>query len=157
MFTCNYLTISKLSSTIGQTTILHKSKNIKIFQINGVKTDLVNYQYPWLKKPIHSSNINIASIEDIAAMKLSAITCRGTKKDFIDLFFLLKKYSLKELLSMYATKYNDGSEFLVIKSLTYFNDAEDNEDCQMFIQTNWEEVKTVITKIVQDYIKHYPV
>lgn len=147
------LTISKLIDKVGQTSIINQSKNIKIFQINGVKTDLVNYHYPWLKDPIISDGLKLASIEDIAAMKLSAITGRGTKKDFIDLFFLLKKFTLKEMLSFYMQKHNDGSEFLVVRSLTYFVDADEDDDCDMFVDLNWEEIKTFITAEVQKHIK----
>jgi predicted nucleotidyltransferase component of viral defense system len=57
-------------------------------------------------------NIRLASIEDIAAMKLSAITGRASRKDFVDIYFLLIKYSLKELVEFYNQKYHDGSEFL---------------------------------------------
>jgi hypothetical protein len=147
------LTINKLLDKVGQTSIINQSKNIKIFQINGVKTDIVNYHYPWIKQPVISAGIKLADIEDIAAMKLSAITGRGTKKDFIDLFFLLKKFTMKEMLSLYKKKYNDGSEFLVIRSLTYFTDADKQEDCKMFVDLNWEDVKSHITKEVQNYIK----
>lgn len=69
-------------------------------------------------------NICLASIQDIAAMKLSAITSRGAKKDYIDLFFLLDSYTLPQLFDFYKVKFPDGSDFLVVKSLTYFNDAE---------------------------------
>jgi hypothetical protein len=152
-FSCDDLTITKLLNKVGQTSIINQSTNIKIFQIKGVKTDIVNYHYPWLKKAVSSNGIFLADVEDIAAMKLSAITGRGTKKDFIDLFFLLKKFTLKDMLSMYLQKYQDGSEFLVVKSLAYFDDAEQEDNCQMLIDVNWKEVKAHIINEVQKYIK----
>jgi len=51
----------------------------------------------------------MATDKDIAAMKLSAITNRGTKKDFIDLYYLLKNHSLEQMLSYYTTIYGEGS------------------------------------------------
>jgi len=54
---------------------------------------------------------------------LSAITGRGSRKDFIDLYFLLQEFNLKALLDFYTEKFYDGSPFLVLKSLTYFEDA----------------------------------
>jgi hypothetical protein len=152
-FSCDDITIMKLLNKVGQTSIINQSSNIKIFQIEGVKTDIVNYHYPWLKNPLFLNDIVLADIEDIAAMKLSAITGRGTKKDFVDLFFLLKKFTLKEMLSMYLQKYQDGSEFLVVKSLAYFDDADEQEDCQMLIDVNWKDVKAYIISEVQKYIK----
>ena len=88
--------------------------------------------------------------KDIAAMKLNAIAGRGSKKDFIDLFFLLKKYSLKEMISFYNQKYTDGSEFMVQKSLTYFDDADEQLSPKMFYDFNWEDCKQ---KIVEEVLK----
>jgi len=86
-------------------------------------------------------------------MKLAAITGRGTKKDFIDLFFLLKEYTFVEILNFYKDKYHDGSEFLVLKSLLYFEDAERNEEPKFFKQYNWDEIKKTITTTVENHIK----
>jgi hypothetical protein len=70
-------------------------------------------------------NIN-ATLKDIAAMKLAAITNQGTKKDFIDFYFLLQHFSFNQMLELYKQKYTEGSLFNVIRSLTYFMDAEEN-------------------------------
>ena len=67
---------------------------MQFFEIDGVKVDFVNYNYPWLDEPIIEEGITIASIDDIAAMKVNAIINRGTKKDFIDIDFLLERYTL---------------------------------------------------------------
>jgi glutamate synthase domain-containing protein 1 len=81
-------------------------------------------------------------------MKLAAVAGRGSKKDFIDIYFLLKEFSLSELLAFYNQKYSDGSSFMVLKSLTYFNDADDDPNPVMLIPTSWEQVKTYIAKEV---------
>ncbi len=86
-------------------------------------------------------------------MKLSAITGRGTKKDFIDLFFLLQSFSLDEILTFYNQKYHDGSEFLVLKSLSYFEDADEDEDPVMLHPFNWNEIKEFIKKKLKDYLQ----
>lgn len=57
---------------------------------------------------------------DISAIKLNAIAGRDSKKDFIDLYFLLEQFSMKQMLDMYLKKYSDGSEFMLTKSLLYF-------------------------------------
>ena len=85
-------------------------------------------------------------------MKLAAITGRGNRKDFIDLFFLLKQFSLNELMDFYKGKYKDGSPYLVIKSLTYFEDAENDHIPIMYKKANWQKVKKEITSAVQDYV-----
>ena len=86
-------------------------------------------------------------------MKLAAVTGRGTKKDFIDIYFLLLQFSLKEMMEFYKNKYADGSDFLVLKSLTYFEDAEQEQEPFMFNNISWHVIKeTVLTKHT-DYLK----
>jgi hypothetical protein len=63
------------------------------------------------------NHIKLASPSDIAAMKISAITGRGSKKDFVDLYFLLQQYSLKEIFHFYSLKYRYASEYLALNSL----------------------------------------
>lgn len=129
---------------IGSMVQLKKSTNINIFTINNIKVDIVNYPYLWIEKPLIENNITIADKPDIAAMKLAAITGRGTKKDFIDLYFLLKYFTLAEMLTFYKQKYPDGSEFLVMRSLSYFTDADENEQPLMIEPLNWNHVKNAI-------------
>jgi predicted nucleotidyltransferase component of viral defense system len=133
---------------------IRNTQNIKVFLINGIKVDMVNYQYPWLGEEILVEGIRLNTIKDIGAMKLSAITGRGTKKDFIDLSVLLEKFSLKELMNSYLTKYRDGSEFLVLKSLGYFNDAEEDEMPEMIIEKSWEQVKSEIKSALRNYVSN---
>ena len=150
---CDEFTISNILNKIGKVRVLKKSENINIYLIDGIKVDIVNYPYLWLKNIVLEDALRLAGIEDVAAMKLSAITNRGTKKDFIDLFFLLKEYSLEELFDFYEKKYNDGSIFLVIKSLAYFDDADLEEMPNMCIPVNWGKVKNNINHVLNDYLK----
>ena len=126
------------------------TKNIHIFTINGVKTDIVNYKYSWIDESIEDGGIKLAGLKDIAAMKMAAITNRGSKKDFIDFYFLLNHFSLKEIIDFYLGKYPDASAFLACKSLVYFADADIQVMPKMLVPTDWEEVKkTIITKVKQ--------
>jgi hypothetical protein len=135
---------------LGEFEIFKRSKNIIISSICGVKTDFVNYKYSLLDEPKIIEGIRFVSTKDIAAMKLNAIIGRGSKKDFIDLFFLLNEFSLREMLDFYQTKYNDGSPFMVVKSLTYFADADIQITPKMFLDFNWETCKQ---KIIEEVIK----
>ena len=130
---------------------LKKSTNINIFSIDDVKVDFVNYTYPWLQNQLLIDGIRLAGIEDIAAMKLAAITGRGSRKDFIDLYFLFQKFNLNELLDFYKKKYFDGSEYLVLKSLTYFTDAENDIDVEMIKDISWGKIKAKILEAVNLY------
>jgi len=137
---------------IGDTKLLHKSKNIIVYLINGIKTDFVRYSYQWLEETCYVDGLKLASKRDIAAMKLAAITGRGTKKDFIDIYFLLREFSLKEMIDLYNNKYSDGSSFLVLKSLGYFADAENDPMPVMLKAVSWELVKNEIKSTLADYL-----
>jgi len=112
--------------------------------VNGIKVDIVSYPYDWIDNPIYAEGVVLAGIKDIAAMKLSAITNRGTKKDFIDYYFLLKRYSLTELIELYRQKYSDAQLFTSIKSLSYFEDAESAPMPDMIVPVDWDVVKSTI-------------
>ena len=133
----------------GELEISKTSKNINIYWVDGIKVDCVNYPYEWLDDCHVIDGVRLASINDIAAMKISAIINRGTKKDFIDLHFLLKEMSLNQILDLYDQKYPDGSRFIAIKSLTYFEDAESDPMPYMFSDITWEEIKVSIINEVR--------
>ena len=112
--------------------------------VDDIKIDFVDYVYKWIDAPLCDGDIRLASMKDIAAMKITAIEGRGTKKDFVDIYFLLKKYSLKNLLDFYSQKYPDSSSFMAMKSLAYFEDAEEEPMPYMFVDVSWDEIKKSI-------------
>ncbi|HAF29404.1 MAG TPA: hypothetical protein DCG75_10195 [Bacteroidales bacterium] len=144
--------ISEKINKLGKVTTLKNNKNLHIYLINSIKVDLVNYPYPWIDKAIIEDNLILAGKKDIAAMKLAAITGRGAKKDFIDLCFLLNYFSLSEMISFFKEKFKDGSEFLVIKSLSFFEDADQDEEPVMLETHNWKKTKTTITNHLKEYL-----
>ncbi|MEA2012179.1 MAG: nucleotidyl transferase AbiEii/AbiGii toxin family protein [Verrucomicrobiota bacterium] len=147
-------TIVRRLKRIGDITILKASEGINIFLVDGIKVNIVNYDYPWLDDALIKDDLKLVTFKDIASMKLSVITNRGTKKDFIDLVYLLDMFSFDELLSWYKQKYDDGSIFLVLKSLFYFDDAENEEMPNMLSEVNWDEIKNkLITKYKEINLK----
>ncbi len=126
---------------LGDIEDLHQSRSILTVKVNGIKVDLVNYQYELLSPATVTDTIRMVSKQDIAAMKLGAIAGRGKKRDFIDLYFLMEYFSLREILGFYQIKYPDGNSFLILKSLTYFEDADLENDLNLLIPVDWEKVK----------------
>lgn len=88
-------------------------------------------------------------LKDIAVQKIQAIQGRGSKEDFYDLFFLLQHYTLEEMLCFYVQKYPQFSMFRVRMSLTYFEDAENQDDPKLFEKVDWETVKATIAEAVR--------
>lgn len=112
-------------------------------KVSKTKFSLFYYQYPLIKKTINFEGIQILQKEDIAAMKIHALEDRGTKRDFFDLYFLAKDFSLEEMLKFYDQKYGNLKEhiYIIIRSLNYFIDAERDKDPKMLKKVSWQEVK----------------
>jgi len=148
-FDTETITDTLRSEAFDSFSILVDGKAIKHYLINQVKVDIVEYhRYKWLEDVIIDDQIRIAGLKDIAAMKIAAITNRGSRKDFIDLFFLLKIFSIKKIIEFYQMKYDDADVFFAILSLTYFADADNQIMPKMLIPTSWEDVKkSIITEV----------
>ena len=143
-------------SSYGNIEKQQTSKTIRVFTINGVKVDIVNYsRYPWLEEPVEEDGLRLASPKDIAAMKIGAIEGRGSRKDFVDMYFLLQHFSLEEILDFYAQKYPNYSLYRALMSLTYFVDAEKFDMPKMFMDFDWEECKSFILNKVKEYESRY--
>ena len=132
----------------GPVHVLKKSKNILICSVQGIKVDMVNYSYPILENTLISDGIRMVGLKDIAAMKMNAISGRGSKKDFIDVYYLLQYFTLEVMIDLYLQKYSNGSEFLVRKSLTFFDDAEDEEMPVMLEDISWDRIKERILEVL---------
>ena len=141
--------IAERLSQLGQIKTLKKSKNIKIFIVNDIKIDFVNYKYPWIDQPVEESGLSIASDKDIAAMKVAAITGRGSKKDFVDMYFLLQNYKMAQIIDFYESKYSDASLYLALKSLAFFEDADAQPMPKMLKACQWQEVKAFVLNEVK--------
>lgn len=127
------------------------TKRIKAYFLNNVKVDVVNYDYKWIDEPVLEDGLRLASPKDIAAMKVNAVMGRGTKKDFVDVYFLLQHYSFEELIQFYLQKYTDGSEYRALLSMSYFADADPQPMPYMFQQVDWDTIKNEIRHQVQAY------
>ena len=137
---------------IGQTIPERCTAKIKTYRVCGVKTDFVSYDcYPWIDDPILEDGLRLASPKDIAALKVNAILGRGTRKDFVDMYFLIQHYGLSQIFAFYKEKYPNYSEYRALLSLTYFEDAEQNPMPRMFKDVSWEEMKRSILWAVEDY------
>ena len=84
--------IIEMFSSMGSFTIHNRTKRILQGALRGIKVDVIDYsQYPWIDAAVVEDGITLASPRDIAAMKINAIEGRGTRKDFIDIYFLLQE------------------------------------------------------------------
>lgn len=149
--------INKMSE-FGDCVVLNNQKSILQLVVSGVKVDVIDYSlYKWIDSPVCENGLKLASVQDIAAMKINAIEGRGSRKDFIDVYMLLKKYSLDEILGFYKQKYPNYSIFRALLSLTFFEDAERESMPIMLIDDSWGQMKKNILSVVEEYQKNNPV
>jgi predicted nucleotidyltransferase component of viral defense system len=153
-FTPNDLNTTKIIQkirTFGKFELQHQEKNTLIGILNDVRISFITYQYKIINKFKRYKNINIADEFDIAAMKLEAISGRGSKKDFVDFYFILKNISLQDIFKLYEKKYGKAisNNYHLLKSLVYFEDAEVQAMPKMIKQADWETIKKVIINEVK--------
>lgn len=117
--------------------------------VDSVKVDLLRYSYPLLQPVVVQPDYTMLAKEDIVAMKLSAITNRGSQKDFYDLYFLLDDFELKEMLEFYRGKFQGHDPFFVLRSLVYFDDADSEPSPMLLSPLDWDTVKARIISCVK--------
>jgi hypothetical protein len=121
--------------------------------VNGVRVTFLQYQYPLLK-PIERWNemsCPLASLEDLACMKLSAVAQRGARKDFCDIYALGKNvFSLSQMLGFYQKKFSIRDIGSVLYGLVYFDDAESERMPRMLLDVSWREIRNTILGWVKE-------
>jgi hypothetical protein len=118
-----------------------------IFQvvIDGIKVDLVKYNYELIEDVKKEHGIKYLGEKDISAMKLMAVANRGDQaKDFIDIYYLLKKISLSDMFEYYKQKYKQSDISSIKRSLVYFDDVT---------ESNWNSVKLLHDKLSASRVK----
>jgi hypothetical protein len=121
--------------------------------VKGVRVTFLQYQYPLLK-PLEQwdeMNCPLASLEDLACMKLSAIAQRGARKDFCDIYALGEKaFSLSQMLDFYQKKFGIRDIGSVLYGLVYFDDAESERMPRMLWDVTWREIRNTILGWVKE-------
>ena len=151
--------VSRMLENLSQDFTFHllfSSSNTLRGSIANIKTDIIAHRYKYIIEPVSMDNFFILSEEDIIAMKLNAIITSGERaKDFIDIYFLLEKFELADMIRFYNSKYNQENDGLILKSLIYFDDV-DISDWPILIKSpglKWSVIKKRIEDVVMRYLK----
>ena len=124
-------------------------------RVKEMRISLIYYEPPLLYPPVEWRNICVADIRDIGAEKIKTISQRGAKKDFIDLFAVLKmKYSISEVCGFFRRRFkeSDINLYHVLKSLVFFEDAEQDPLPPMLLEGKeweWESIKTFFVENIE--------
>lgn len=111
--------------------------------IDRVKVSFLGYAYPVLFPTRPFIDVAVADARDIACMKMSAIASRGAKRDFFDLYAAARVYTLAALVDFFKQKFAESryNGIHLLKSLTYFEDAERDPDPDLLMPLTWDTVK----------------
>ncbi|MBD3278570.1 MAG: hypothetical protein GF388_09735 [Candidatus Aegiribacteria sp.] len=123
---------------------LQDSAHTLTILMNGTKISFFRSEAPWLYETVPYRSFAIADMRDIAMMKLIAIHNRGSRKDFIDLYMILKgDLLLQDYFTLLPEKYDSSriNLYSILKSLNYFQDAEIEPMPTMLVPFRWEECK----------------
>ena len=127
-------------------------KNTIIGFVNNITVDLITHAYGYVKPPITEEAITYLSREDIAAMKLNAISNSGQRlKDFIDVYFLLEYFSVNDMLGFFEIKYPTINPLITLKAINYFDDIDESIDPPKLLKPlSLKEIK----KRINDAVLH---
>lgn len=122
--------------------------------LDGVRLSFLHYPYPLLDAPVAFRGAAVAGLRDIALMKLNAIAGRGGRRDFYDLHAICHHgLALGDLLADLPRKFGPGvNVYHVLKSLTYFDDAEADPEPLLRVSLRWEEVKAFFLREAPKYV-----
>lgn len=136
--------LRRLSKTLSLEVLLRDDHSL-VALADKVKISFFRYGDRFLFPPLRAKDFVMADPRDIALMKIVAIANRGSRKDFIDLFFLLKKtLTLEELFTLLKKKFAkvDYNSHHILKSLVYFDDAESEPMPKMLVPFQWRDLKS---------------
>ena len=147
--------LANLQSNFDHVKVESVAKDTLIAEIDGVSFSLFYYPYKLIKPLIDFETVRLASIEDVLAMKMVAIAMRGKRRDFIDAYYLLKKFGLDKIMELTLKKYPSYQPMIVLKGLIYFKNAEEDDvsrKIEIFDKNfSWEKAKKKIMEEVEKY------
>ena len=145
-FSSNVVSEDALLGSLQQVTgikVISKSPETLHLHVSTTKVSFLGYHYPMLFPTHQYGGVSVADPRDIGAMKLTAIASRGTKRDFVDLYVLAKKYGLDDLLRAFQQKFA-GTEYNplhILKSMIYFADADKEPMPNLLRSIAWDDIK----------------
>jgi hypothetical protein len=141
-------TLHEALGRIGTYETLQEAEHTLTVLLKGVKMSFFVIPDPFLFGGAPYSFFSLADVRDIALMKLAAISSRGSRKDFVDLYTVLRDGpALSDYFALLPRKYGPrANAYHILKSLTYFVDAEAEPMPVMLEPFNWKECKAFFVR-----------
>jgi predicted nucleotidyltransferase component of viral defense system len=143
---------NRFAESFPDSQVLNRTEGSLCLLVKGIKIDFLYHPYPLLREADIREGSRFLSLPDISAMKINAVTNRGSKKDFFDLYLLHQTgISISSCLDHFSKKYN-GNRFLALRSLLWFEDADTEPDPILHNDWTWKLVKSRIAELVDAII-----
>jgi predicted nucleotidyltransferase component of viral defense system len=135
--------IQEVLKSSGKFETVSEQDGLLVTRLNDTDTSFIYQHHPLLEPTVEYQGIKLASPIDIGLMKLAAITSRGARRDFVDIYCMREFISLEDLFEIAPKKYTDRPQFLAVavRALAYFEDAEQQPMPRMLIPVTWEDVR----------------
>jgi hypothetical protein len=145
----------RIASKIPSFRVVGRAPGTLHAEVSGIPVSILSYRYPLLlpTRVLPDLSVPIASLEDLACMKIAAIAGRGAAKDFWDLHTLLERRvaggELASVLELYQRKFPADDVGHVVRSLAYFGDADAAPLPRGLTPQCWAEIKADIARRVR--------
>lgn len=122
-----------------------KEKDTVYGELYGAKVSFIAYpSFIPVEQPLSYGSIKILKSDDITVMKIIAISQRGKKRDFFDLYWLIQhgenlETAMQKLKKQYPSVAHNYHH--ILKSLVYFEDADNDPTPELNFKVSWTEVK----------------
>jgi hypothetical protein len=123
--------------------------------VEGVRVSFFHYPYPFVDAPQPYEGLRVASVLDIAAMKLVAVAQRSARRDFVDLYVILQQMPFRTVAARAVQRYGAGfiEPVVVGKGLTWFEDADREPDPHYLGQpVPWDDVKAFFVSSFRQFV-----
>ncbi len=143
----------EIRTHFSQVDLVNKTKGSLCSLISGIKVEFFHHPYPRLMPTDELEGLNLLSIADVAAMKVNAVTNRGSKKDFSDLYMLeSNSFTLAQSVDSFCQKYGESSRLLALRSLAWFEDAEHEPSPHYLTEISWSQIRQTMQDRVRKLI-----
>jgi len=136
--------------------VISEGEGYLIVTIEDIRVSLLKYEYPFLEKPVAYQGIPVAGVLDLASMKVIAISQRGTKREFADLYCILQEMPFHKIADHMVKRFGKGriNPVHIGKSLVYFSDADSNPEPEYVKgrDVSWEKIKSFFRNHVRQFV-----
>ena len=137
---------------VGKVVVQSRSPGTLRVVVDGLRLSFLEEQAPLLFPGASYQGLTVADTQDIAVMKVVAIGGRGSRKDFVDLYFYLRGAGgLDSMFTLLRRRFTevDYNEYHLLKSLVFFEDAETEPMPMLIRDVSWRTITRAIVAEVK--------